>query len=443
MTSYTVPAIVGKMGSTSYYQAVMRADELAATVHAAMDFKEFDTFMASERMQRALSEERVEQEIVPYLTNSADRFFGSIIVLVYKPDRFVFEPLKDLINANFKGQLRGYDAALGALTIDGGMLFALDGQHRLHALRTVINETRTPRLGLPIEGAFKKDVKNDQLSVIFLEYESTEKARRVFNKVNRYAKPTSKSTNILTSEDDGYAIIARCIASLDDPSKFDSDVASPIPFRYGNGKEVLNTSSKTINVNDAYFSTIDTIYSTIEAICKATQQPSLDEKTTIVRPTDDVLRDAYDACARWWGELMMNFTPFVNAFINPQIAIDARREWSEGSVAYRPIGQTALIGGLMAAHAKSGASPSVLVKRLNRIPLALDHDIWQGIIVGGGDVRRKMISRNSALAADLVMYLLLGPDGIGARRTEDLQNRYIEAKRDIGLDRRKLPQAVV
>ena len=59
MATYTVPAIMGRMGTNRYYQAVMRADELAATVGAAMDFKEFENFMASERMQRAISEERV------------------------------------------------------------------------------------------------------------------------------------------------------------------------------------------------------------------------------------------------------------------------------------------------------------------------------------------------------------------------------------------------
>ena len=69
MSSYTIPAIEARMGSSRYYQAIMSARELAATVRAAMDFEEFDSFMAHERMQRKLSEERVEQEIVPYLTN--------------------------------------------------------------------------------------------------------------------------------------------------------------------------------------------------------------------------------------------------------------------------------------------------------------------------------------------------------------------------------------
>ena len=151
MSSYTIPAIEARMGSSRYYQAIMSARELVATVRAAMDFEEFDSFMAHERMQRKMSEERVEQEIVPYLTNSADRFFGSIIVLVYKPKEFEFESLQTLKHGNFSGVYNGLNSSLGALTIQGGKLFALDGQHRLHALRTVISgDSHTPILNIPI-----------------------------------------------------------------------------------------------------------------------------------------------------------------------------------------------------------------------------------------------------------------------------------------------------
>lgn len=441
--SYTFPAIAGQMGSTRYYQAVMRADELAATVHAAMDFQEFDAFMESERMQRALSEERVEQQIVPYLTNSADRFFGSIIVLVYKPDQFVFEPLRDITQISMKGAYKGFDTAIGALTIGGGMLFALDGQHRLHALRTVINEKRTPRLNLPIKGPYRDQVKDDRLSVIFIEHESTEKARRIFNKVNRYAKPTSKSTNILTSEDDGYAIIARCISGLDDPEKFDSEVASPIQRKFWNGQTVLKLDSNSISPGDKFLSTIDTIYASIEAMCKATEQPPLDEKTNIVRPDDEVLRVAYEECARWWSELMGSFWPFQEAMRNPDFVISARRDWSDGSVAYRPVGQDALFKGLMKAHQLSGRSPSLLVERLSRLPLAFTDEIWQAILVGGGIERRRIMTKNNGLATDLVAYMLLGADAFGARRTEELLRQYVEAKREYGLERRKLPNPVI
>lgn len=440
MASYTVPAIRGQMGSTVFYQAVMRADELAATVRAAMDFQEFDTFMAHERMQRKLNEERVERQIVPYLTNSADRFFGSLIVLVYQPLDFKFETLDDLGSGSLSGPYRAIGSTMGALTIRGGKLFALDGQHRLHALRTVISQSKTPHLGLEIKGPFRDAVKNDTLSVIFLEYSNKEKARRIFNKVNRYAKPTSTSTNILTSEDDGIYIITRCVASLDDPVRFDSDVEPPITLRYVDGREVTQLEGSSIKQGSKQLFTLELLSKSIEAMCKATGQPNLHEAATIVRPEDDVLRTAYEECAKWWRELMRNFTPFSEALDWPGELPKWRQHNSGVSVAYRPNGQEALIKGLMEAHAISKLSAKTLVERLHAVPMGLDHDLWEGILLGLGGARRKAMNF-SPLAANLVTYLLIGPDAYGARRTQQLLENFIEAKAKVGITRRVLPQS--
>ena len=46
-----------------------------------------------ERFQRELAMKRIRDEIAPYLVQSRDRFFGSLIVLVYSPFVFEFEPL--------------------------------------------------------------------------------------------------------------------------------------------------------------------------------------------------------------------------------------------------------------------------------------------------------------------------------------------------------------
>lgn len=438
MASYTVPAIRGRMGSTTFYQVVMRADELIATVKPAMDFQEFDTFMAHERMQRQLSEERVERQIVPYLTNSADRFFGSLIVLVYQPLDFIFETLDDLGSGSLSGPYRAIGSTMGALTIRGGKLFALDGQHRLHALRTVINESKTPHLGLEIKGPFRDAVKDDTLSVIFLEYNGVEKARRIFNKVNRYAKPTSTSTNILTSEDDGIYIITRCIASLDDPSRFDSEVEPPIPLRYEDRREVTQLEGSVIKQGSKQLFTLELLSKSVEAMCKATNQPNLHEAATIVRPEDDVLRAAYEECAKWWQELIENFTPFADAMQWPEELPKWRQHDSIDSVAYRPNGQEAFLKGLMEAHAISKLSAKTLVERLHTVPRALDDDLWEGILLGlGGDRRRVM--NFSPLAANLVTYLLIGPDAYGARRTQQLLEDFIEAKAAVGIARRVLP----
>ena len=91
----------------------------------------------------------------------------------------------------------------------------MDGQHRLLALRIAIKGLA----GLP--GWIAKvapswnnlkphpELAKEEISVIFVEHRDTSKIRKIFNKVNRYAKLTSRSDNIITSDDDIFAVIAR------------------------------------------------------------------------------------------------------------------------------------------------------------------------------------------------------------------------------------------
>lgn len=439
MSNYTIPAIEARMGTSHYYQAIMSARELAATVRPAMDFAEFDSFMAHERMQRKLSEERVEQEIVPYLTKTAERFFGSIIVLVYRPEKFTFESLEDLKRGGLSGPYLSLNSRIGALSISGGKLFALDGQHRLHALRTVTSgEPKTPRLGLDIVGEFRNAVANDELSVIFLEFQSIENARRIFNKVNRYAKPTTTSTNILTSEDDGYAIITRCLIGFDDPNKFDAFTEPPIPVKFKNGKDVLQVEGKSLKQNSPSLTTLQVIYDSVQAICRTAKLPNLDEKKTIVRPDDEVLRNAYETCAQWWALLIDEFEPFVRTFRMPDFVVQDRVADSKFSVAMRPKGLEVLIGGLLHAHEFSGLSPTTLVERLNRVNMNIGSDMWRGIL--GGE-RGLTLQKHAPVAKMLVAYLLIG-DKIGARRFQKLEDDFKAAKAESGIRVRVLPRPV-
>src|SRR5436309_1902474 len=88
-----VPAIRGKMGSTTYYETTMSARELARTARAASEGDEWADATIEERIQRELNEKRVRNEIVPYLLKSQDRFFGSLIVMIYEGE-VVFEDVQ-------------------------------------------------------------------------------------------------------------------------------------------------------------------------------------------------------------------------------------------------------------------------------------------------------------------------------------------------------------
>jgi len=443
VAEYTVPAIRGRMGSTTYYQAVMRADELAATVRPAMDFEEFKDVLVSERMQRELSEERVEKHIVPYLTKSADRFFGSIIVLAYEPEVFQFESLSELGVKGLRGAYREVGKNTGALTIAGGMLFALDGQHRLHALRTVINEYKTPRLGIKIEGPYRNEIKNDLLSVIFLEFESVQKARRIFNKVNRYAKPTTRAVNILTSEDDGLAIVARTLAGLDEPGEFGSSVEPPIPRQLSSGDLTVNCENSSLKSAERELLTIEVLHKSVGIISSATGEWQLDEANTIVRPADDDLKAAYEKCCEWWNLLMTQFKPFRAALRQPEEITEFRKHSSNYSVAFRSVGQEAILEGLLTAHRLSRAGAADLVGRLNEIPMSLTSDIWLGVLLGGGEQRARILTKNKRLAGELIAYQLVGPSRFGARRTEELRQAFNVERATYQLRSRELPRPVI
>src|SRR3954453_8857482 len=92
---YTFPALRGRMGSTDYYQANVKARELAAVAMTAGELPQWTTWSVFERFQRELAQKRVEKEIVPYLVRTKDRFFNALIVLVFEPDKFDFECLAD------------------------------------------------------------------------------------------------------------------------------------------------------------------------------------------------------------------------------------------------------------------------------------------------------------------------------------------------------------
>ena len=73
-------------------------------------------------MQREPDEKRIRMQLAPYIAKNADRFFGSIVVLVYKGD-VIFEPMSDLTK-NVPAAYRRNAERIGFLTIDGGTLIS-------------------------------------------------------------------------------------------------------------------------------------------------------------------------------------------------------------------------------------------------------------------------------------------------------------------------------
>ena len=79
----TIGCICAKMGSTPYYIAKMPAGQLVDSVGVAKELPEWPDMSADEKMQREYDIKRVVEEMVPYVVDDPNRFFGSLIIDIY------------------------------------------------------------------------------------------------------------------------------------------------------------------------------------------------------------------------------------------------------------------------------------------------------------------------------------------------------------------------
>ena len=199
------PALRASMGNWTYYVVKMRMRDIVKEVGFASEIYSNKTL--DDAIQRTLNEGRVKKEIVQYLGKRDDRFFSSIVVAAlggnptYMPVEITDDPRFALLKP------AGLDDSFGVLTFDGGQrYFALDGQHRLKAIKTLTEQTEA---GIP---RVPEGFLDEEISVIMIVREDARDVefmtsyRRIFSSLNRYAKATDRDTNIIMDEDDAVAI---------------------------------------------------------------------------------------------------------------------------------------------------------------------------------------------------------------------------------------------
>lgn len=259
----TVGCIRARLGSMPYYIAKMTAGQLIDSVGFAMEMPEWEDMSPDEKMQRTLDVNRVVNDIVPYITDDEDKFMGSLIVDIYQGfDEMTFESVEDVF-PSIPGAYKGPMKDMGFLSFPGNeRLIALDGQHRLLALRIAIKGLA----GLP--GWIAKvapswnnlkphpELAKEEISVIFVEHRDTSKIRKIFNKVNRYAKLTSRSDNIITSDDDIFAVIARKLIVEGEP-------LAPV-----NDIDLVNWKNNTLSLRSKNLTTLSALYTISETLLK-------------------------------------------------------------------------------------------------------------------------------------------------------------------------------
>jgi DNA sulfur modification protein DndB len=407
-----VPAIRGKLGNTVYYQAKMKVRELVTGVRPANELDEWATMGIEERMQREPNLKRIEKEIAPYIANTRDRFFGSVIVLVYKGEIY-FEGLKDL-GAKIPRAYQSVAQDTGFITIDGGSLIMLDGQHRLLALEKVFKNE--------VKGQYNDEVQDDEISVVFIQHENNMKTRRIFNKVNRYAKSTSRGDNIITSEDDAYAIVSRRL--LDD--------GAPLGMNQQK-EELVDWKNNTLSARSTKLTTISVVYETVKMILQSEGK----EVNIDIRPSDEELAEYYDIVERYWKIILEKISPYQLAISNVSKIPEMRNEKAKYSLLFKPAAQLALFKGIIMAVEK-GLILDQAVERANKIDWCMTSDLWKDIIVRqNGTIDPKVTARDKA--AHLIMYMIAA-DKLSQEEIEAIREEYNKAR---GKENEELPAHVV
>lgn len=343
------PALRARMGSWQYYVVRMTARELSETVKFAHDI--YDDQTLGQAIQRILSESRVNKEIVQYLVRQPNRFFSSLVVAAIDgdPQFYPVEITNDPQFAIFRNNRRLNDT-FGVLTFDGSQTYyALDGQHRLAAIKKLLDPTGSAPDAAP------ENFEADEFSVIIVvppddpDEDFIQKYRRLFSNLNRYAKPTDATTNIIMDEDDVFAILTRRIISEYEFFRWDG--------RERESQKVKTSKGKNLKEHDVYFTSLETLYAmNIELLSSRARENSGwgpaeqegEQLTTFkrFRPDEDYIDRLYAELLVYWDALLaevvdLHTTPSKMRHHNPSEEGAEDQEYAD-HVLFWPIGQLML-----------------------------------------------------------------------------------------------------
>lgn len=164
------PAMQGRMGKRDYYIAMIKL----ALVPKLFKFQEWSELPPEQRAQRVLQKNRIP-EIADYILQNEDGYLFSSLTASYDNEP-VFTPISN-------------QSELGVLQMpfEANMIIN-DGQHRCAAIREALNQN--PSIG------------QETISVVLFPWEGLDRVQQMFSDLNRTARKTSKSLDILFNHRD-------------------------------------------------------------------------------------------------------------------------------------------------------------------------------------------------------------------------------------------------
>lgn len=397
----TIWAQKARQGSTDYYIAKMSVEELVNSVGLAIELPEWADMTPDEKMQREPDLNRVVNEICPYFTEDQDRFFGSLIIDIYSGyENMIFEPITKFVKEDLAAVHQIALSEVGFLTLPGKeRLIALDGQHRLLAMKLSLkgssaisaamlgNKKMTPQM-LALQP--HPELADEEISVILVEHRDNLIIRKIFNKVNKYARQTGRGQNIITADDDVYAIIARKLFS-------EGEVLYKI------GKiELVNWTSNTLSQRSKQLTTVSALYTIAETLSK---DRGWSAKTM---PADeDEIEEAYQENTNFWSELLSGLSVY-RQYLELTKADKPVSKLRENNLLMKPVTHMALAHVAYMAG-KKGAEWKDVVAKLDKVDWSMENSLWFNILVVPATKKKVITGKESIRAAGMVIsYMVMG-----------------------------------
>ncbi len=421
----TVPAMKARLGNTDYYILSMKARELVHRVTIPKELPEWENMSLEERYQRDIDFSRVRTQIAPYLANDDSRFFGAFIVTAINFEEAVsFEPLTEVIPKGVPQRYRPDVSGMGFLTFTDGEVFVpLDGQHRLKAIDFAINARDQNSKEIPNISPCN-DLAKEDVTVILVPYEK-EKARKIFTRVNKYARKTTTGQNIVTDDDDIAAVLTREIVN-----------------KLISGR-LAKYSSSTLNTKEPQFTTLSTIYNCNIEIIQQTYDLKLDTKQL---PDNDKQRLYRSKVQEIWEALLDGIDVFADALSDREETGDEKRqEIRRTNLLGKPVGQECLVRAfLRLTGVPTNMGYQEACERLNALPWGITEEniekVWQGVLWRGGASNGRIITmqRNRKLAIMIIAYL--AGEKLDEEQKSNLLQDYLMEFTDSELEGKTLPE---
>ena len=421
-----------KMGSWEYYSVKMRMDEIASEVSFAKDVTDDNTLDTEN--QRQLNESRAATNIVNYLVNNEQRFFNSIVVAALGGNP-KFYPVSLENRPEFMLAQHTAEDTFGILMFNNDVAtYALDGQHRLSAIKKIINgdgDVTAPT-----------NFSAETLNVIFVlpqddqnRPEFLKSYRRLFSALNRHAKPMDKVTIIIMDEDDRFAMVTRRLFADFDFFSWDGQEGSP--------RIDAKSTSKSISPTSPALSNLICLY---EMNKKILWDPEMqaefgpDKTNNFVyqkAPTEDELNSLYNYLEKIWDALVQTL-PVLG-----EDPVRMRRGGADGTgseddnLLFRPMGQTNILApicrSLMNKSEINADSTTDQIKLalapLKHVPWSLQNDVWRELLTivdpttGLWKMRNEDSAKVEAIARSVLTWLCHLQD-LDEEQLDELQEKW-------------------